>query len=227
MSKVKFKARTTAEIENLDIENGSLIYDTQTGKTYLDYNNSRIPTGSGSGGGGIPVSDTPPSFPLENDLWVDTTTDSLKRYNGTSWIIIGAEVDDEVSTTSTNAVQNQAITNYVDGLNTYSTTEQVVGTWIDGKPIYRKVITGSWSSANGTINLVDNVSSIVKFHPRFKKSNANYWYTDAYYASASDKLQFYFNLSGTMMRVGYSCGSDYPGTSGDYTIIFEYTKTTD
>lgn len=119
MSKVKFKARTTAEIENLDIENGSLIYDTQTGKTYLDYNGNRIPTGSGSSGSGIPVSDTPPTYPLENDLWVDTTTDLLKRYNGTSWIIIGAEVDDEVSTTSTNAVQNQAITNYVNGIVLY------------------------------------------------------------------------------------------------------------
>ena len=29
---------------------------------------------------------------------------------------------------------------YINSLNTYSSTEQRIGTWIDGKPIYRKVI---------------------------------------------------------------------------------------
>lgn len=100
MPKVKFKGRTTAEIENLDIENGSLIYNIENGKTYLDYDDERIPTG---GGAGATVSDTPPENPQENDLWVDTSDDEYL-----------ARVDSEISTTSTNAVQNQAITNYVN-----------------------------------------------------------------------------------------------------------------
>jgi len=168
------------------------------------------------GGAGTYVGDVPPEDPKENDLWVDTSDEEHL-----------AEVDDEVSTTSTNAVQNQAITNYVNDFHTYSTTERVVGTWIDNKPIYRKVFTGSWSSAQGTINLVDNVAQIVRFEPIFKRANSSYYYTDAYYVSSTDRLQFYFNPSGTMMRLGYSCGSDYPSANGDYTIIFEYTKTTD
>ena len=102
MPKVKFKARTTAEIENLDIENGSLIYNTENGKTYLDYDNERISTGGGAGGG-VATGDTPPENPEENDLWVDTDDDEYL-----------AGVDATVSTTSTNAVQNQAITNYVN-----------------------------------------------------------------------------------------------------------------
>ena len=108
MPKVKFKARTTEEIENLDIENGSLIYNIENGKTYLDYDDERIPTG---GGAGAVVSDTPPENPEENDLWVDTNDDEYL-----------AQVDDEVSTTSTNAVQNQAITNYVKGTVLYNNT---------------------------------------------------------------------------------------------------------
>ena len=34
----------------------------------------------------------------------------------------------------------------VEEANEYSTTETVVGKWLDGKPIYRKVLTGSWST---------------------------------------------------------------------------------
>ena len=33
--------------------------------------------------------------------------------------------------------------NYINNMNTYSTDEVRSGTWIDGKPIYRKVITGA------------------------------------------------------------------------------------
>ena len=46
-----------------------------------------------------------------------------------------------------------------DGLHHYSTTEQVVGTWIDGKPIYEKtwdlgsdtaISYNSWTEVNAT-----------------------------------------------------------------------------
>lgn len=52
MAKVLFKRLSTSEIENLEIEDGSLIYNYETGDTYIDYGNTRIPTGSGSAGGG-------------------------------------------------------------------------------------------------------------------------------------------------------------------------------
>lgn len=74
-TKVEFKrVQTDAEVENIDIKDGQLIY-TGTGKTFMDYGNQRIPTGSGA----EPV-----------------------------------EVDTEMSDTSTNAVQNKVIKEYVD-----------------------------------------------------------------------------------------------------------------
>lgn len=74
-TKVEFKrVQTDAEVENIDIKDGQLIY-TGTGKTYMDYGNQRIPTGSG----------------------------------GSS-----VDVDTEMSDTSTNAVQNKVIKEYVD-----------------------------------------------------------------------------------------------------------------
>ena len=45
MAKVLFKRRTTAEIEELPVEDGSLIYNTDNGKTYMDFGDDRIQTG--------------------------------------------------------------------------------------------------------------------------------------------------------------------------------------
>lgn len=47
MAKVEFtRVETDEEVENINIKDGQLIY-TGTGKTYMDYGNQRIPTGSG------------------------------------------------------------------------------------------------------------------------------------------------------------------------------------
>lgn len=56
MTKVLFKRKTSDEIANLPVEDGALIYNYETGATYLDYGNERIPTG-----GGMPTGDT---FPI-------------------------------------------------------------------------------------------------------------------------------------------------------------------
>lgn len=62
--------------------------------------------------------------------------------------------------------------NYVNGLNTYSTEEQRIGTWIDGKPIYRKVIAvKSPSSMNSHIPVADvsslKISKIINMYGNF------------------------------------------------------------
>ena len=62
-TKVEFKrVQTDAEVENIDIKDGQLIY-TGTGKTYMDYGSERIATGSG--GGSVDV-DTEMSDTSEN-----------------------------------------------------------------------------------------------------------------------------------------------------------------
>lgn len=56
MTKVLFKRKTSDEIATLPVEDGALIYNYETGATYLDYDDERIPTG-----GGMPTGDT---FPI-------------------------------------------------------------------------------------------------------------------------------------------------------------------
>ena len=48
-AKVIFRRKKTAETNNLPIRDGQLIYDTETGKTYLDNGSQRIATGRDSG----------------------------------------------------------------------------------------------------------------------------------------------------------------------------------
>lgn len=49
MPKVKFKRKSTSEIEELEIDDGSLICNYETGNIFMDYQNSRIQIG-GNGG---------------------------------------------------------------------------------------------------------------------------------------------------------------------------------
>lgn len=56
MTKVLFKRKTSDEIATLPVEDGALIYNYETGATYLDYDDERISTG-----GGMPTGDT---FPI-------------------------------------------------------------------------------------------------------------------------------------------------------------------
>ncbi len=55
-------------------------------------------------------------------------------------------------------IQNGRASN--EKVNNYSTNEQVIGTWIDGKPLYRKVITSPIGLTSGTV-LIENVDTMV------------------------------------------------------------------
>lgn len=73
---VKFKRKTTDEIDNLPVEDGSLIYNTENGKTYMDYKDKRIPTGGGANGG-IYVGDVEPEDP-DITLWIPEEVSKTK-----------------------------------------------------------------------------------------------------------------------------------------------------
>lgn len=73
MTKALFKRKSSNDIENLPVEDGSLIYDYQTGATYLDYNNERIPTGGGN---------TIESGSNEKGNWIKYNDGTLIQYSG-------------------------------------------------------------------------------------------------------------------------------------------------
>lgn len=109
---------------------------------------------------------------------------------------------------------------YVDAKNSYSTTETLTGgTWLDGKPIYRKVFTGlnitlSSTSWTNTTILKGDIKQIISCHGMRESDNTLYSIDASRCSSNSNYLQ-----------LAYYGGGSYPSNMS--ILIIEYTKTTD
>lgn len=171
----------------------------------------------------IDTGDTPPLNPSDGDLWIDTSdTANL------------AEVDNTVSTTSGNAIANKAITNYVNGLNTYSTTETIIGTWVneDGtkQPLYRKIVPVVISNvAVDTIQNIrvdHNISNMkigfVEVAAKDISTSDVYSYgSSGYINAANNRTQWFLN------RTQISASTNRSQDNGTWYVSICYTKTTD
>lgn len=106
--------------------------------------------------------------------------------------------------------------------NVYSTTEQAVGTWIDGKTIYRKVVQcGSIASASKDVaHGISNLGVVVEARGQLISGSS-------YYPAP--------RVAGVLAQtVGMNVGPVYirldAGGNANFTdsfVIIEYTKTTD
>lgn len=110
----------------------------------------------------------------------------------------------------------------------YSTEEQVIGKWIDGKPLYRKVVNIGLLIPNTTTDYPTGLSSV-----NIKKFEAYFSLGDAVFAlnhvntldnnviETIDLLTF--NYGATIRVANYKVNS----TELNCWVILEYTKTTD
>lgn len=107
----------------------------------------------------------------------------------------------------------------------YSENETIVGEWIDGRPIYRKVINSSTSLSAG-YNYINH--GINNFDKLVNHRLYLYYDTDVYVGGAfQDETTFvtlvYVSPEKANINVGSTWGSSF--TSG-FTLILEYIKTT-
>lgn len=111
--------------------------------------------------------------------------------------------------------------NELDERSNYSTEEQVVGTWIDGKPIYKKVysINVSGTSYNRDISSL-NIDNLIKING-ISQGNPR---TMNYYSSSTDNLRVFITGDN---KLYISSGETYPTKPFTTIVILEYTKTTD
>ena len=167
----------------------------------------------------------PQYFLVENTLTSVNTANALSAAQGKilNDKINSLVVGDSIST-STNKTYS---CDYINKLNTYSTTEQRVGTFINGKPIYRMVYTGD--IANG-VKLFSNIDDIVRLD--------GYGYLGK---TSGDTLKVILNgIASNSPNVLFSCFYAIDNTlefyavyGGEMTtaynckVILEYTKTTD
>lgn len=133
---------------------------------------------------------------------------------------------------------NKGITldNYLDNLNEYSTDERLIGKWIDGKPLYRKVIiintTLSSNELNNFPHNIENVDFIFveKAFVVVNDANNTTSYRWSYplpvglYNSNTDedKLSLFVSRWGIRFFVQTSWGVGW----SKY-VVLNYTKTTD
>jgi len=116
--------------------------------------------------------------------------------------------------------------------NVYSTEETVCGKWIDGKPIYRKVIPGKLAIDSGdslvfanvselkidrVINLYGNMSDKLNAYQVVLQASYN---REKYLSAAAN--MFYCNATGIIEYHYFSNNGQYSG--GTAYVIIEYTK---
>lgn len=121
----------------------------------------------------------------------------------------------------------EMISDKIDALANYSTTEQVIGTWIDGKPLYRKTLQGNLSPSDTDSTVIENVAGkSIKTIYGFIKNNANSSFMQIGAHLNSDYYSgWYFTQSGQDYNLLLFYGRAY--IDGAYEMTMEYTKTTD
>lgn len=208
MPKVDFKrVETDEEIENLEIVDGQLIYS-KSGKTFMDYGDERIPTGSG-GGSEIVISSEKPTNE-DWKIWIDTN-----ELNN-----LGSEVVDTLEGNETNKAPS---VNAVNKLNTYVPEETQIG-WYEFNgtkfPLYRKEITGTLGTT-GNDDLGELPCEIIVDVKGRMVAPSGYKIPFQFYNSPTSFLSCALSATNHVMLY-YSTNFN----SGTYRLILEYVKST-
>ena len=106
----------------------------------------------------------------------------------------------------------------------YYIEETVIGTWIDGKPLYRKVLEGTLPNTGTVVFSIPN-AKIINYDGLIK-SKWDYWYKINDQYTNEQGYEIYSALNSNRNELSIFCGSFYT-TSSQYEITVEYTKTTD
>ena len=131
-------------------------------------------------------------------------------------------VDSLNSTSKTDSLSANMGRELNEKLN-YSTEEKVVGTWIDGKPLYRKVLSSTTISGSDVdIALPSNIDFMSTDKVEIKIGDFSF-FSDRY-TNANDLIQI-FKFNATTLKV--VLGSAWKGNFKSAIIVIEYTKTTD
>lgn len=114
-------------------------------------------------------------------------------------------------------------------LEEYSTSEQIIGTWIDGKPLYRKVFTRNLNNEDSAlIANIDNIDFITvtdKSTTMFEDTYYSYYVPASTYETSTNFSKFYVSKNKSTNIADIRWVGNY--TTGKVIVVVEYTKTTD
>ena len=153
----------------------------------------------------------------------------LAIQTGTSATYSNVQLEKGTSATTYSPYQN------LDGQEMYSTSEVKIGTWIDGKPLYRTTVTvNSIDASNNYIDVshgISNMSMPISVKGIAKITNVNqYRPLGCMFINTSGNLdpQYVFNVYAVTESAFTLCYGNWWKTRFDKAYItIEYTKTTD
>lgn len=128
---------------------------------------------------------------------------------------------------------NKGVTlnDYLDNLNEYSTEETVIGKWIDGKPLYQKVITFDNTISisyddNTFIHNISNIDIIFVKNAFVYSKNEKRFYSIPVTLYNSNTATDDLNIMVDREKINFYVKSGW-NTAWQKVIILNYTKTTD
>ena len=108
----------------------------------------------------------------------------------------------------------------------YSTTNEVLtgDTWINGKPIYCKVLTATITAIDTWCSSAKKIvcSNVIRYDAIFQATNGNSVYNSSMYYSSSINTRIYLDWEENRTQVRVSCWSNK--YTGNVTVIVYYTK---
>ena len=113
----------------------------------------------------------------------------------------------------------------------YSTSEKIIGTWIDGKPLYEKTVTGTtitggttFDKAHGISNLNEVVDVIIMCH-----DSSNGWWRKLNFAynNGSINNEWFGGFAIDSTNIKFQIGTTFANNLDKYRVTLQYTKTTD
>ena len=126
-------------------------------------------------------------------------------------------------TDSLSANMGRELNEKIDAIENYSTEEVVIGKWIDGKPLYRKVLSSTTiSDSNVDITLPSNIDFMSTDKVEIKIGGFSF-FSDRY-TNERDLIQI-FKSNATTLRI--VLGDVWKSNFKSAIIVIEYTKTTD
>lgn len=183
------------------------------------------------GGGGGGISNTEYLSDIKDVKIIDPEKDQILVYDDTTKTWINkkndavAELPDNIAyiTDSSETKEIKIRTNQ----HNYSTEEQVVGTWIDGKPLYER-----------TFKTIVNTNGSTEYFSDVIVEDAEvYFIENAFCTDSSGAIQmigsinvsgnYDYNITSFNLKTGRWWLIRGASTASDTTIIVRYTKTTD
>lgn len=142
----------------------------------------------------------------------------INKVNAADMNEIKTVVNGLVVNTNSNSQESSYSSDYINNINTYSTDETLTGKyWINGKPIYRKVIVlstyvdipRSWTTVTNISSL--NIEALLDI--KLYDNSVRYWNSCLSRINSNNLQLLNVGVDGTSWAVK--------------TLILEYTKTTD